>query len=61
MVASSRRAVSWDSARKTLTERLEEAKEVVARSPEAGAHNKNARLFTRTLLLTITIFAKMIN
>jgi len=32
---------------------------VVAQSPEPGAHDKNARLFTITLLLTITIFVKI--
>jgi hypothetical protein len=33
---------------------------VVAQSPEPGAHDKNARLFTITLLLTITIYIKNI-
>jgi len=32
---------------------------VVAQSPEPGAYDKNARLFTITLLLTITLFAKI--
>jgi len=32
---------------------------VVIQSPEPGAHDKNARLFTITLLLTVTIFAKI--
>ena len=32
---------------------------MVAQSPEPGAHDKNALLFTLTLLLTIIIFAKI--
>jgi len=32
---------------------------VVDQSPEPGAHDKNALLFTVTLLLTITIFTKI--
>ena len=33
--------------------------EVVGQSPEPLAHDKNARLFKLSLLLTITIFAKI--
>ena len=33
---------------------------MVPQSPEPGAHDKNARLFTITLLLTITIYIKNI-
>ena len=32
---------------------------MVAQSPEPRAHDKNARLFKSTLLLTSTIFAKI--
>ena len=32
---------------------------MVAQSPEPGAHDKNAQLFTVALLLTIIIFAKI--
>ena len=32
---------------------------MVAQSPEPGAHDKNARLFTITLLFAITVFAKI--